>query len=108
MSSTINIPTNKTSTTTVIAKLDAVDKFFNEWIECPVYLREKLGTAVKNLLHENSQIDKKDLGRLTDQVVANAYKLIPTVCHTMYAMDMTIQLTQFTKVYDILDKLSKM
>lgn len=108
MSSTINIPANKTSTTTLIAKLDAVDKFFNEWIECPDYLKEKLCTAVKDLLHENSQIDKKDLERLTDQVVANAYKRVPAVCHTMYAMDLTLQLTQFTKVYDLLDKLSKM
>jgi hypothetical protein len=107
MSST-NTLSNKTSTTTVIAKLDAVDKFLGEWIECPDYLREKLGTAVKDLLHENSQIDKKDLEKLTDQVVANAYKLVPAVCSKMYAMDLTLQLTQFTKVYDLLDKLSKM
>jgi hypothetical protein len=99
---------NKTSTTTVIAKLDAVDKFFAEWIECPEYLREKLGTAVKDLLYENSQIDKKDLKKWTDQVVANAYKLVPVAARTMYALDLTIQLTQFTKVYDLLDKLSKM
>ncbi len=94
--------------TSTSAKTSAVDKFMDAWVECPDYLKEKLSSAIKCLVYENKPIDKKDLGNLTEQVVQKAHQAIPAMVRQLYMMDMTLQLTQYTKVYDLLEILSKM
>ncbi len=98
----------KSNNTSTVDKTTAVDKFMETWVECPDYLKEKLCSAIKCLVYENKPIDKKDLEKLTEQVVQTAYQAIPAMARTMYIMDMTLQLTQYTKVYDLLEILSKM
>jgi hypothetical protein len=98
--------TNTTTTTSRLDKLSIVEQDVKKMTAAPDYLQEKIGEVLKELVNSERKIEKKDLEKLTDEVVQNAYAKVPLPARRILSINIQLQLSQFTSVYDILAKLS--